>query len=417
MPFLGMRGSGDWDTTMVPENWRETILYLYPNGMAPLTAIMSKLGSESTDNAKFHWFQKTLPDQRGVITGVWTNAALSAAYASGGVVGDVVYLQMAAADQAKFRQSHQVLIRSSVTRGIDVTGKVTTSVAGGASSYIGVKLLEADDNGVGVDLSDANTVIIIGTVNEEGAKSFSGLIYDPTEYWNYTQIFRTPLEHTRTAMKTKLRTGDDVKRSKKEALELHGIEIEKAYIFGERSLATGDVYGKPQRTTRGIKNWITTNKVDYATTSNGAWLTGGKKWFNAYLEQLFRYGSTEKLGFVGSGALLGIQELVLANSQYNISAKTMDYGIKVVEWVTPFGTLYLKTHPLFTIEATLRNSMCIVDTEFLNERYIDNTTYKPKIEDNDVDGEKSEYLTEAGIELHHELAFGWADGIGEDATL
>jgi len=48
--FLGMRGTGDWVDGQRPKNWREQILYLYPNGMAPLTAILSMLNSEKTDD-------------------------------------------------------------------------------------------------------------------------------------------------------------------------------------------------------------------------------------------------------------------------------------------------------------------------------------------------------------------------------
>uniref|UniRef100_A0A6M3JA30 Putative structural protein n=1 Tax=viral metagenome TaxID=1070528 RepID=A0A6M3JA30_9ZZZZ len=52
--FLGMRGNGDWATDQRPKNWRETILYLYPNGSAPLTAILSKMSSEKVDDPEFN---------------------------------------------------------------------------------------------------------------------------------------------------------------------------------------------------------------------------------------------------------------------------------------------------------------------------------------------------------------------------
>ena len=48
--FLGMRGTGDWVADQRPMNWREQILYLYPNGMAPLTAILSMMSSEKVDD-------------------------------------------------------------------------------------------------------------------------------------------------------------------------------------------------------------------------------------------------------------------------------------------------------------------------------------------------------------------------------
>ena len=51
--FLGMRGTGDWATDQRPKNWRETILFLYPNGKMPLTAIMSKMKSEKTDDPQY----------------------------------------------------------------------------------------------------------------------------------------------------------------------------------------------------------------------------------------------------------------------------------------------------------------------------------------------------------------------------
>ena len=53
MAFLGMRGSGDWVTDQRPKNWREGILHLYPNGMAPLTAILSKMKEEKVDDPEF----------------------------------------------------------------------------------------------------------------------------------------------------------------------------------------------------------------------------------------------------------------------------------------------------------------------------------------------------------------------------
>ena len=33
--FFGMRGTGDWVENQMPEDWNETILYLFPNGDSP----------------------------------------------------------------------------------------------------------------------------------------------------------------------------------------------------------------------------------------------------------------------------------------------------------------------------------------------------------------------------------------------
>jgi len=54
--FLGMRGTGDWVANQRPLNWRQQILKLYPNGMAPLTAILSMMGGNSVDDPQFNWW-------------------------------------------------------------------------------------------------------------------------------------------------------------------------------------------------------------------------------------------------------------------------------------------------------------------------------------------------------------------------
>ena len=50
MAFLGIRGTGSWVTDQRPKNWRESILFLYPNGMAPLTALTAKMPSQKVDD-------------------------------------------------------------------------------------------------------------------------------------------------------------------------------------------------------------------------------------------------------------------------------------------------------------------------------------------------------------------------------
>ena len=60
---LGMRGTGDWSTSERPTNFREEILLQYPNSPVSLTAMMSKLKSENTDDPKITIFTKTPPSQ------------------------------------------------------------------------------------------------------------------------------------------------------------------------------------------------------------------------------------------------------------------------------------------------------------------------------------------------------------------
>lgn len=426
MAFLGMRGNGDWVTDQRPKNYRETILRLYPNGDAPLTAILSMMGSEKVDDPEFNWWTKGLAGQAAAVTGVYTDPALSSAYVSGGVIGSIVYLKMAAAVAAEFRKGHQVLMRDESDLTVDVVGKVLDVQVNGASSYIAVKLLEADDNSSLGDLSDCDRVLIIGNINPEGGEMPTSIAYDPVKWYNYTQIFRTPLSITRTARRTRLRTGDAYKEAKREALELHSIEMEMAFLFGIKTETTG-ANGKPERTTLGlipaIKTGAAANCSYYPTSTEGTgktWVTAGETWMNNKLEQIFRYGSQEKLALCGNGVLLGIQSLIRAGADMTFQPGVkVDYGLVVGKWVTTFGTIYLKTHPKFNMEASLRHAAVITEPRLLKYRFIDDTDFYAQPEKHNegrgrIDGTEEEYLTEAGLEYHHPSAMGYLTGFGID---
>jgi len=424
--FLGMRGNSDWAADQRPKSWREAILYEYPNGDAPLTALLALLKSERVDDPEYNWWTKSLPAQGGAVTAIYTDAGLSSAYTSGGTAGTVLYVKMAEAVANEFRVGHQVLLRDSDHYDVDVNAKVEAVVKNGASSYIAVKLLEADDNGASTDLSDCDRALIVGNINAEGGVMPVSISYDPTKWTNFTQIFRTSLSITRTARMTKLRTGDQYKEMKREALELHSIELEKALLWGIKSENTGS-NGKPERTTHGLIPAIkdggisSTYSLDTAYTGQ-SWLAKGEDWFDAQLENIFRYGGSEKLCFAGSGAILGLNKLAKSNGQIQLNPMTTIYGIKVMEWVTPFGTLYIKRHPLFSHETTNRNSMVVFEPKNLVYRFVQDTKFYAEGEAQNTgagrkDGTDEEFLTECGLEYH--LPTGWAylNGVGLDNSL
>lgn len=431
--FLGMRGTGDWATDERPKSWRETILFLYPNGMVPLTAILSKMGSEKVTDPQFYWWTKTLPLQAGTVTGRYTDSLLSVAYgAGGGVKGTILYLKMSEVHCKEFRVGHQVVMRDDSDWTVDVIGKVVARAPNGSSSYIAVKLLEADDNSAhGHFLNSCDKVIVAGSINPEGGNMPTGISYNPVKYTNYTQIMRTPLSITRTARETTYRTGDKYKEMKREALEIHGVEMERASIWGIPTEEVGE-NGKPERTSGGIlyfiRNFVPANVSNFALDavySGKAWtdIGGGKKWLDAYLEQVFRYGAGEKLALCGSGALLGINALAESGAHLTLETRATAYGIKITEWITPFGTIMIKTHPLMSVEVSTRNMMMLLEPKNLKYRFITDTTFYGEGEAKQAapgtnytrkDGTDEEFLTEFGLEFWHPDTMMALDGVGQD---
>ena len=163
--FLGMRGTNDWVTDQRPMNWRQQIMYLYPNGMAPLTAILSMIGNESSDDPQFHWWTQEQTAVGGAVSGVYTLPDLSVAYTTGGVAGDILYVLITTTLGNRVREGHQILLRDASDYRVDVTGKVTGVTRGTTYTTLAVTLLEADDNSPDHDLSDCDTFKIVGNIN------------------------------------------------------------------------------------------------------------------------------------------------------------------------------------------------------------------------------------------------------------
>ena len=430
--FLGMRGTGDWVTDQRPKNWRQQILKLYPNGSAPLTAMLSMMGSSSVDDPEFNWWTQEQSAVSGAVGGVYTLADLSAAYINGGVTGDTLFVQITSTLGMRVRTGHQILLRDASDYRVDVTGKITDVTRGNVNTVLAVKLLEDDDNSADHDLSDCDNFKIIGNINSEGAEMPDAIALNPTKVYNFTQIFRTPLSMTRTALKTRLRTPNDYQKAKAEALEMHSWEMELAFLWGIRTENIGD-NGKPERTTMGVINFIrqyaAANCDDYTlntTYAGQSWTTGGETWLKNMLEQIFRYGSGEKLCLCGSGFLLGIDALAKASSQLNIMPGAKTYGMQIKEWVTPFGSIYMKTHPLFSHDATTRNMAIIIEPKELGYRYIDDTSFFGESNSKDhpsgygqrrIDGLNEEYLTECGLEFGLPQKCAVLNGVGLANTL
>ena len=416
--FLGMRATNDFTVEgQRPKNWRETLLRLYPNGKAPLTALLALAKNEVTDDPEFNWFCKVLPTQAATLTGTYTDDGLAAEVAATVNKGDPIYLKISELEARQFVPSHTVLIRSEKTPDFDTVGIIENVTLAGPNSYLRVKLLE-DSHGT-LSIDNVDRVLIIGSANAEGAMIGQAVAYDPYKVHNYTQIFRNALEITRTADKTKLRTGDAYKEAKREALELHSIEMEKAFIFGVPSENIG-ANNKPLRTTGGLI-WAIKNYGGMVSTfpNTDVWMDDGQDWLDERFMELFRYGETDKLAFVGDGALMAINKLARKYGTWQYTVSTKAFGIQVADLVTPFGSLTMKTHPLLSHEPTNQYSMLIFEPKNIKYRYITDTTFFPDDEKhghNRYDGKKEEYLTEAGLEFHFPQGWAWLNGVGLGRT-
>lgn len=376
MAVLGLRGTGSFSADERPTNYRERILLLFPNSTSPLTALMSKLKVENTDDPKFNIFTKQLPSQRTLVVG---------SHASG-----VTTIAVTATTANIFKKGH--VIRN------ERTDEVMWVVADPASPYSSVEVVRGKGSSAAA-MNNNDGLYIIGSSHQEGASRPTAVTYDPAVASNWTQIFRNSLDITNTARATHLRTGADLTERQRETLELHAMERETAYIFGT---GVEDLTGaQPQRTTKGFISLVTTNVTDFAN----AWDID--TWEDT-LRKVFADGSSEKLLLCGNTALLHINKVGRVHGTVTTTPGSSTYGMNLQTYITPFGNLQIKQHPLLSKNPTYASWGIIVDTAYLVDRPLvgngvnRDTQYLENRQNAGDDRTTDEWLTESGMELQFE---------------
>lgn len=394
MAVAGLRGTGDWATDERPKNFREMILWRNPNGQTPLTALLSKMKSESTSDPEYAWYEEELNALRLTVnftTGYSTTdtsitVTSNVTDATDVVAGDIFLVEKALTTA----YNHEIIVAS----------------ANGSGSI--VAFTRASSGTAAAPIANGTFLTKIGNVFAEGTGAPSASTRNPTKMYNLCQIFKTTYDITETAKRTKTRTGDPVKNDKKRKMFDHSVAMELAFLFGKRYETTGS-NGKPLRFTGGLL-WALSQ---YAPSMITAFTTTPTETtFTDAVYKVFDYNSgagDERIVFSGNGFLNSLNKLAAsqARTRVNFDGLIDVYGMKLQRWVLPQGTIYVKSHPLFNTHSRFTNDACIIDPSSLKYRHMRDTTFKDNIQANDADETKGQWLTEAGLEAEHLKTMGW----------
>lgn len=406
--IAGLRGTGDWGTDERPKNFRETILWLDPNGQSPMQALMSKMGMESTDDPEFAWWEEKMQHVRLQVNGAVNNAATTITVDAGAtgtldqgftgalaaVAGDIFIVETAGG----IMLGEQVLVTADPTTDTGLT--VTRGFAGSTAAAI----------------PDNSYLLKIGSVYAEGTRSPKASTRNPVKLRNFAQIFKKTYEVTETTRVTRARTGDPIRNDKHRKMFDMMRDMEMQMIYGRASETTGS-NGKPQRTTAGLLSFLTTHRT---TFGDG---TGGTTNFTEdnlidFFAQVFNYdgqgAGNERMAFVGNTALTAINKLARNSSSTRINfdkQMTVVYGMNFTKWTLPQGDIYFKTHPLFNIHPELSKAMMVINPKGIKERPLRKMTFKDNVQENDADTMKGQWIAETGIEVNHEETMAFAGGI------
>lgn len=415
-------------------NSRRKIFLQYPTGAAPLMGLLSMLPTEETDKVEFGWFERRFPTQRTATvasgTAPFLNEDGSAFTDTGTMTADTVYrVRVVSTDQ--FKPTHVIEIRGVVyTAGAtkDIKGTVTEIVSTTQLKFrpyettAGVENGTTDNNGL--------TVAIIGTANQEGGRSGTGIITYPINPTNYTQIFRSAFNISRTALKGGLKydSSGPYKTLAWDNGLRHMIEMEKAFLWGQKHTVnvtdpdTGD--STPETKTGGVihflQEWEEADSI-YRGGSGAAAVTANtddnkriidvagsisKKDYNTYISRLFKYTNDrayEKLCLCGGKFLETVNTLFERDIVRNtaLAEKGRNWEFIVHSHTTLRGTVHYKVHPLFDNDPDWEDGAMFLDLGNLMYRPLtdSDTKFLKGRQETDRDGRKDEWITEAGLEL------------------
>lgn len=350
-------------------------VYLLEPSAAPLTALMSAMGSKPADNPKVEWNENEAMPRITTL-----NVCAAASATTFGVTADIFRV----GDVVRF---------SSQGFGLLITATATTAITG---TILGTTATAAS----------ASEVYLVSNANAEGATLREIKFPQISPIFNYDQIVRTPVGLTETELGTLHYDGDERSRLRKEAGIEHARAIEQNAFFGFRSISS------VTRTAGGLASYITTN-----VTADTTGLTETE--WQAFLKSGFRYGSETKVAFCSPTAISAIEGFARAKLQV-VNDAAEKFGINMKRYVSGQGTVDLVMHRDWNDSAVFGGYVFLVDMEAVKDRPLRNvgqTRLLPNRHAPDYDGVKDEYRSETCIQVIHERRHalltgvtGWATG-------
>ena len=380
----GSRGPEDIQSTRVKIDMKDKILWYAPEATPFLTLTGKIKGKRKAFNYKFKWLEKDQKPREVLVAGTETAIDTTIAVDVGA--------RIAARDMLLNTRTREVLLVSSVStndltvvRGIG--GESATMAAGDSLINIGSSYLD-----------DA----VSGT--PKSIKEFTK--------FNYTQIFRTPFSFTGRDLETELFGGKDkMTETKWQSIE-HKRSIEYALMFGKRHLVAAVAGTSHQATmTGGLEESIASNVWDVSGVSLGT------RAFNEFLEEGLKWGKGGRLQggaatkylLCSSRWLTEINDWADQKLEYRVLDKTI--GFSAMEYVSPHGRVMLLNSPIldeYHPDYAFLVDFNHVDYVFLRNR---DTKLLSDIQENDRDGEKLEYFTDAGLQVEFEHSHSLLKGL------
>ncbi len=375
-------------------DFASSLLQTEQGGQVPLLSLSAGMQSADASDVVVTWFEENNLAGRVLITD--DNAAgdtVLTAADSGEVTGGSVFMVETTGEYLYVESVAGNAL--TVTRGFaGTTAQAINGATAGAPGYLAIQR--------------------IGTAFEEGSSRPDAIANLGFPRFNYMQTFRNSWDVTGTAKKIAHHTGDVVAKNKRDAAYLHAIDQERSMLFSRKAIGT--MNGKSFRVMDGIIPQLQSN-----VQSAGATTTWND--VDLFLEQVFARNikgqPNERVTMGGSQAIRVLNQVAKLNSMMNIESGEDKFGIRVMEWVTPFGTIKLIHHPLMSESPLWTKDLLLLHpgatrTRFLRRTMEDN--YDTEGSRAGVDADFGVLTTEMCVEYRAEATGGYLTGLTAGAA-
>jgi hypothetical protein len=362
-------------------DFASSLLEIDPMGSAPLLALSSGMPTKPANDVITTWFEENHLAGRTTVNGSENDSALSVA------VDDVSFI-----------------VAGTILLNEDTSELIYVSAVNGATLTI-----ERGFGGTTPEaLTDEDALQKIGTTFEEGSARPVAVANLGYPRFNFVQIFRNTWNVTGTTRAVDYYIQNPALKNRRDASLQHAEDIERSCIWGRKQQGVRN--GQPYRVMDGLVAQIVTNVTPMGDTTD---------WddvdlvLRAIFERNIKGKPNERIALCGNNPVSVLNKIARLDGVVNITPGETEFGLKIMRWVTPYGSISLMTHPLFVENPTWTKDMFILHPGAIVTRYLRQTTHDAYDSDGSRAGDDADFgvfTTEMGIEYHAELTGGYTSG-------
>lgn len=347
----GLRGTGNFGTDERPKDFREMILFLEPNGDAPIFALTSKAKKRVVRDPEYNWWDEPNDQVRLQVNGALTTTGTLVAVDSADPTDTTLDANWGVATHLK--PGDQLLVEPTADNVTFSAEVIQVQQVISETQFVVSRGAQGTTAG---NIADDSYLLLVSSAFAEGTAAPEAVTRNPIKYFNYVQIFKDSYEITGTVESTFFRTGNPWSNDKKRKMFDHSRSIEWSILFGRRNESTGP-NGKPLRTFNGILPQIPASRKKIFSAGTGTTRLTFENFLNG-VYRAFDYGTPagdERIMFCGNVALNALNKMVNRQSAGGTAAGPTNvqwggpvkaYGMNLRELILPQGRLLVRSHPL-----------------------------------------------------------------------